>query len=526
MNLYSGRYKKLWLIALFGLLMIAMLINLASHHAFVHTDEARRSVVSLEMLLSGNYLVPTIQGEYYLNKPPLYNWLLAAVFKLWGEPSILAQRLVSVFFCFSLAASVYLICKRQWQAALAPLFFIVNARVLFYDSFLGMIDFPFSFVSFLQIYSIYYFYEKRNWTALFLVSYLLMCMGFLMKALPSVAFQGGSLLALAWFSGSLRLFFRKEHFYGVLLGLAILGIYYAAYLSAVSLAPSELIATILDESTRRTVVRFGWTATLKHLLVFPFDFIINFSPWSWIVLLFFHREIRQRIWRDNQSRFLIMAFVINILPYWTSPEVAPRYLLTHFALLSPVLLRILVIADELNKDFISKVFMGFSLLIGAVSIVLPYLEQGRSAIEQPGIWPFIFGLPAVLVASYVIRANMLSRTWMLLFVLIVARLNYSVFMLPKRAYNRLELKNQAEKIAELTKSKPLFTYKDTPIHDGSIYYISSNRGEILRRSDEVINGSYYLVRFEDKNSLPVEEIMPFRTLNVPEQLYLVKARFE
>ena len=40
------------------------------------TDEAIRSLVALEMKLSGNLITPTLHGEYYYNKPPLYNWIL------------------------------------------------------------------------------------------------------------------------------------------------------------------------------------------------------------------------------------------------------------------------------------------------------------------------------------------------------------------------------------------------------------------------------------------------------------------
>ena len=56
------------------LLIPALLINLGLL-AFID-DEGIRSLVALEMKLSGNYITPTLHGMYYYNKPPLYNWLL------------------------------------------------------------------------------------------------------------------------------------------------------------------------------------------------------------------------------------------------------------------------------------------------------------------------------------------------------------------------------------------------------------------------------------------------------------------
>ncbi len=59
-------------------------------------DESRYLEIGREMAQGGDWLVPTLNGVPYLEKPPLYLWALAAVFKLFG-PSALAARLVSVF---------------------------------------------------------------------------------------------------------------------------------------------------------------------------------------------------------------------------------------------------------------------------------------------------------------------------------------------------------------------------------------------------------------------------------------------
>lgn len=62
-------------IIIFTLLIPALFINLGKMP--LSSDEPTRSVVALEMNLSGNYVTPTINGDYYYNKPPLYNWILA-----------------------------------------------------------------------------------------------------------------------------------------------------------------------------------------------------------------------------------------------------------------------------------------------------------------------------------------------------------------------------------------------------------------------------------------------------------------
>ena len=61
----------------------AFFINLGLQPLFA--DEPTRADVALEMILSGNYVVPVIGGEYYYNKPPVYNWVLAFFYLLSGS---------------------------------------------------------------------------------------------------------------------------------------------------------------------------------------------------------------------------------------------------------------------------------------------------------------------------------------------------------------------------------------------------------------------------------------------------------
>src|SRR5262249_18944139 len=47
-------------------------------------DEGRRAEVGREMFASGDWLLPTLNGEPYYDKPPLFHWLLALTFHAFG----------------------------------------------------------------------------------------------------------------------------------------------------------------------------------------------------------------------------------------------------------------------------------------------------------------------------------------------------------------------------------------------------------------------------------------------------------
>ncbi len=55
----------------------------------LRSEEGHRVIPAVEMLESGDYLVPHIGGQPYLRKPPLINWLIAGSFKMLSR----AQRM-------------------------------------------------------------------------------------------------------------------------------------------------------------------------------------------------------------------------------------------------------------------------------------------------------------------------------------------------------------------------------------------------------------------------------------------------
>ena len=67
--------NRIWLLLL--LCPPAYLINL--HLAAFTGDEAIRALVAYEMALSDNYVATTIHGASYINKPPLFNWLVLCI---------------------------------------------------------------------------------------------------------------------------------------------------------------------------------------------------------------------------------------------------------------------------------------------------------------------------------------------------------------------------------------------------------------------------------------------------------------
>jgi hypothetical protein len=109
-------------------------------------DEGRYAEIPREMLLRGEWVVPYLQGHPYLDKPPLFYWLVMGSYHLCGVHDWAARLVpaVAVHVCVLL---IYLLGRRQlgeraafWGAlilALAPGFLSVG-RLLVLDGLLSL----------------------------------------------------------------------------------------------------------------------------------------------------------------------------------------------------------------------------------------------------------------------------------------------------------------------------------------------------------------------------------------------------
>ncbi len=93
-------------------------------------DEPRYVRVAIEMQRAGEWVRPTLQGEAWLEKPPLYYWLAGAAFRILGETET-AARLPSVLAGLALVGVTTLVGTRLFgRAAGLHAGFVLAAAIL------------------------------------------------------------------------------------------------------------------------------------------------------------------------------------------------------------------------------------------------------------------------------------------------------------------------------------------------------------------------------------------------------------
>ena len=100
-------------VALVLLAMLVVYVLLASATSLFDRDEPRFARAAVEMLGSGNYLVPHLNGELRPDKPVLIYWLMNVPLRILG-PGSLAVRLPSIIGMMVAAFGTYLIGQRMF----------------------------------------------------------------------------------------------------------------------------------------------------------------------------------------------------------------------------------------------------------------------------------------------------------------------------------------------------------------------------------------------------------------------------
>ena len=470
----------------FLLCLPAFLINLGLI-AFIG-DEGIRALVALEMKLSGDYIVPTLNGEFYFNKPPLYNWIILGISSLFGYFGEWPSRLTTLFSLAFFAWVVYYFIKKytdQLTGISVSLMLLTCGRILFWDSMLGLIDIFFSAIIFLNWMVIWHFGKKENWQKLFLFSYLLFSIGFLLKGLPALVFQGISIItALILFKNLKQRIFSKEHILGALIGIIPTLIYYFLYANSVSL--QHVFSILTDQSLQRTATHHGFLKTIIHLFTFPLEQFYHFLPWALLAIPYFHPKFRTWLKEDDFIRFCFWMMLVNIPVYWISVQVYPRYLLMFVPLFTLVGYVMLKKSLAISLTWWKVVKTGFLILaaLGTVMVLLMFVHPPVR--KLPYVFPVWIISLALLLFTLVglFRDSARMFIWMSI-ALLVVRITFDMVVLPLRAQEFKEnaCRKDIRRAADIHADKKWLIYGETETHQVARFYTSAYTNQIIRKTE-------------------------------------------
>jgi 4-amino-4-deoxy-L-arabinose transferase-like glycosyltransferase len=489
---------------LFALLLVAMFWNLGVTP--IQADEPTRTVVAMEIMLSKNWFFTTINGEAYYNKPPLYNWLLIGLYKITGSKSEFVARLPVVFSMLLMFALIYSWVKKYFakeMAILSGLVFLTGSRIWFYDSMLGLIDMFFGSLIFLTFIIIYECQKHKQYWTLFISTYIIIGVCFLMKGMQALAFQGMTLLVWFIYKKEFKKLFGIAHIVGILTFGAVISLYLFAYNQ---FHPVEnLLTTLWSESSKRTIGAKLWYEDLLFILVFPVKIVLlDLLPCGILLFALIKKRIRKVILASDFLVFCLVCVAANILVYWVSPETRGRYLFPHYALLSIVCVAIFY--ELINRNWVKKLFV-FSKYLHHTFIALVVISVLITVcVELPKELLFInlfqykiqllllIPLLSLLVYLNIKTTNLLCSV---LLILISLRLVFDAFVLPYRLHNEPfeYYKSEVVRVSKKYQDRQLYKFRYAPLDHGTVHYMTKEQNRIIKQVNNRVENedAYYLM---------------------------------
>ena len=398
---------------LFVLLLPAILLYPTRAFYLLEPDEGRYAQIPKEMVDGGSWIVPTLQGEPYLDKPPLMYWSVAISYEIFGV-SEASARLVPALCVHLTILAIYLLGRRSigergafWGALLltvAPGFLGV-ARLLLLDGLLTLCVTMSVLCGFEAVRS--GTLNRRWWIAAAAMSGF----GFLTKGPISEVLLFPPLLLFAWLQrhriaeGEALSLWRwcKAHAKDAVLFAGIVVLVNSPWYVAMLLREPEFLKHFFWE---HNVMRFAKPFDhLEPIWYYAPIFLGGFLPGVLLAvpylrsLLFGGTEEAQA--RSAAGGFWLLSGLWCLFFFSLSGSKLPTYILPAFPPLCLALGEFVARSRWDRSLFPRGVVTAFAVLLLAVNYaVLPWYAKARSPMGRPETVQQYLNDPNVTVVTY------------------------------------------------------------------------------------------------------------------------------
>jgi 4-amino-4-deoxy-L-arabinose transferase-like glycosyltransferase len=490
---YPKRYNsKIYLIlflVLFGSLIASLIVKISTEEIDQISTERIRALVSLEMKYSNNYITPTINGEYYYNKPPLFNIMLLPFVDSEHNPEF-KLRMVTVISFILLSILVFWGAKSLMSvnfALLASLLFAISA---FSCSDHLSLDPVFSFFVVLGFLINYILAKKEKYWLMFILSYLATAIAFLIKGVPALWFQMVSLISIAVVFKTYRTLFSIKHLTGIAVLISIVGTFFFIYSKHNSVIP-YLDQLFIGESSVQLNEQSG--NKLFHLLSFVGKSILSYVPVMLMFPILLLKRNRYHLLKDPFNFYVIIVTLLSSVVF-VFGVFHNHYLLPIIPLLTILVVRFLPTLHSIQIR--QKIFLFLFVFIAIIpEVLIELFYPGTGFYSTPYLLYFILGILSITLIIC-ISSKHYFNTLMLVFASIIS-ITFIVQVIQRNKDNSFRVKKDAARIISTINQSKLYIYpSEVEINHASIYYLSYYYKDIIRRSDSIISPNYYLTTKE------------------------------
>lgn len=349
--------RKLWFNILLVLFVAGLVIfpHLGSLPLF-DPDEPVYAETAREMLQYQDFISPRIYGAFWYDKPPMYYWLVAGAFKIFGIGEF-ATRFPSALLAVTGAVVVYLSGRKLFndRAGLLSALILATSLEYFYLSNAAVTDMTLTFFLTAALLSFLHrhYYMFYAWGALAVVT----------KGPIGLVFCGGIVGLYLVFTGNLGLLKRIKVCRGVTL-FAVLALPW--YLMMYYYHGMAFVDTFLGF---HNITRFLQPEHSSGKLWYYYIpvLIFGFFPWTPFMIQAYFAALREKGQTQNHGIFLVIWTSVVFLFFTLSQTKLVSYILPMYP---PLALLVGWYFDKAWREKDYGVLKGFAGILTMLAVIL------------------------------------------------------------------------------------------------------------------------------------------------------------
>jgi 4-amino-4-deoxy-L-arabinose transferase-like glycosyltransferase len=357
----------------------------------IRGEESRRATVAMEMLATGDWIVPRQQGDpnFMSARPPLQSWAMAVIGLLRGQVDTVAVRLPSVMAILLTVLLVYGYCRTFLTGAgafAAGAAYATMGQVMELGR-LGETDAMFAlFVSGSLL--LWHWGVTRQWrpAVTWTVAWLCVALGTLTKGLQAPTYFVAAVGMYLFITRQWRFAMSWSHALGIGVALIVVGLWQAPYIVMMGF---PAVQHIYAGDVSLYLNDWSFSHVAAHYATYPLRVLGGLVPWSLVLLLLLKREVRKGVAAHRDNLLFVMVCLAVALPtVWFIPGARTRFFMSMYPCLA-VLVGIVIdrCTQELNcrlmwQQVLTVIAVGvaaFGVVVTAASAYVP----GTAVIAQP-----------------------------------------------------------------------------------------------------------------------------------------------
>jgi len=359
-------------------------------------EETRRAQIGIEMVWSGDWVVPRQQEEPFLSRPPLQNWIIVGLGTILGECSEWAVRLPSVAAVFGLVLLIYGY-SRQFLSRFASLVAAAGYATMIQVMELGRLgetDMMFAMFVSGSLLTWHWGYARRWPSAcVWIAAYVFVAFGTLAKGPQAPMYFSAIVGVFLLASRNWSYVLSWSHALGVAVFLAIWGAWQVPFYFAQDMSG---VLAIYGQDVGFRFEDTSWPTIFEHLATYPFEILLGcMLPWSLLFFAYGHRRMRASVGSaKGHVLFLVICILVTFPTVWLVPGAKSRYFLPIYPCFTPLFGLVVDRACNVDASRQMKVLwtrylvaLGLAMPIVGVFVLLSSLSSNSLPVFE-GAWPF------------------------------------------------------------------------------------------------------------------------------------------